>query len=58
MRIWIGYCVLDSLFSYPERRFLSRTSFPIQNRARLASWGATHVKTPRSRTCATMSAPP
>ena len=37
MIFWIGYFVLDSLFSYPERRFLSTTMFPIQNRAWLAS---------------------
>ena len=37
MIFWIGYCVLDSLFSYPERHFLSTTMFPIQNLAWLAS---------------------
>ena len=29
--IWIGYCVLDRLISYPEAPFLSRTELPIQN---------------------------
>ena len=27
---WIGTALLDRLFSYPERRNLSRSSFPIQ----------------------------
>ena len=28
---WIGYRVLDSLITYPDAWFLSRTAFPIQN---------------------------
>ena len=31
---WIGYRVLDSLITYPDAWFLSRTAFPIQNEGR------------------------
>ena len=46
---WIGYRVLDSLITYPDAWFLSRTAFPIQNERR---WNDT---THRWVTRATMS---
>ena len=54
MRIWIGYCVLDSLLTYPEEDFLSRCAQPIQKMPvrvtrvvpKRTGWG---VEAPQSR---------